>query len=196
MSLGRIKHLLYEQPTINCKGKNKKLPEYQKPVEEVPPAEVGPPANWNLIFEDTFDVNGDINTTGTPRDARSPRLRIVVKSVYGLRHRGTQVDWLRVYCTDARLLISNIQSEQVAKTIALCRKNFLFCDTPAGASASAMIYSLLETARANDQNVFKYMSVVLNELPAVTSVEQIEALLPWQISADEVAKRFAALPAP
>lgn len=103
---------------------------------------------------------------------------------------------LRVYCTDGRLPISNIQSEHVAKTIALCRKNFLFADTPAGASASAMIYSLLETARANSQNVFKYMSVVLNDLPAATSVEQIEALLPWRISVDEVARRFATLPAP
>ena len=103
---------------------------------------------------------------------------------------------LRVYCTDGRLPISNIQSEHVAKTIALCRKNFLFADTPAGANASAMIYSLLETAKANSQNVFKYMSVVLNDLPAATSAEQIESLLPWNISADEVARRFAALPAP
>lgn len=91
---------------------------------------------------------------------------------------------LRVYCTDARLPISNIRSEQVAKTIALCRKFFLFADTPADASACAMIYSLLETARANDQNVFKYMSVVLNELPAATCLEQIEALLQWRMSAD------------
>ncbi len=103
---------------------------------------------------------------------------------------------LRVYCTDGRLPISNIQSEQVAKTIAISRKNFLFADTPAGASASAMIFSLLETAKANGHNVFRYMSVILTELPRATSVEQIESLLPWQISKDEVARQFANLPAP
>ena len=41
------------------------------------------------------------------------------------------------------------RSEHVAKTIAVARKNFLFAATPGGASASAMIYSLLETAKAN-----------------------------------------------
>ena len=103
---------------------------------------------------------------------------------------------LREYCNDGRLPISNIMSEQVAKTIALSRKNFLFADTPAGASASAMIYSLLETAKANGHNVFKYMSVILSQLPSATSVEEIELLLPWKLGKDEVAQRFAALPGP
>ncbi len=103
---------------------------------------------------------------------------------------------LRVYCTDGRLPISNIQSEHVAKTIALARKNFLFADTPAGASASAMIYSLLETAKANGHHVFRYMSVVLSELPKATTPAQIETLLPWNLKTDEVSKRFADLPTP
>ena len=63
---------------------------------------------------------------------------------YLLNHQET----LQNYCKDGRLPISNIQSEHVAKTIALARKIFLFADTPAGASASAMIYSLLESQRA------------------------------------------------
>ena len=103
---------------------------------------------------------------------------------------------LRAYCMDGRLPISNIQSEHVAKTIALARKNFLFADTPAGASASAMIYSLLETAKANKHHVFRYMSVVLSELPKADTAEQIESLLPWNLLAEDVSKMFADLPTP
>ena len=51
---------------------------------------------------------------------------------------------LRAYCLDARLPISTIKSEHVAKTIAVMRKNFLFADTPSGATASARIFSVIE----------------------------------------------------
>ena len=56
------------------------------------------------------------------------------------------------YCKDGRLPISNIQSERVAKIIALAPKNFLFADTPVGAKSSAMIYSILETALCRIRN--------------------------------------------
>jgi len=68
------------------------------------------------------------------------------------------------YCEDGRLPISNIQCEHVAKTIAISRKNFLFCDTPEGAHASAKIYSIIETARANGH---KYLIQRLRRLPPI-----------------------------
>jgi len=43
--------------------------------------------------------------------------------------------------------ISNILTEHVAKTVALARKNFMFADTPAGATSSALIYSILESSK-------------------------------------------------
>ena len=103
---------------------------------------------------------------------------------------------LRRYCDDGRLPISNIQSEHVAKTIALARKNFLFADTPAGAAASAMLYSVLESAKASGHNTHRYMAVVLTELPNASSVEDIEALLPWNITPETVDQHYATLPAP
>ena len=103
---------------------------------------------------------------------------------------------LRRYGEDGRLPISNIASEHVAKTIAVPRRNFLFADTPAGASASALIYSLIETARANGHEPRRYLTVVLAELPGAESVEAIEALLPWNVTAEEVARRYAARPKP
>jgi len=103
---------------------------------------------------------------------------------------------LRRYCEDGRLPISNIQSEHVVKTVAVARGDFLFADTPAGATASALIYSVLETAKANGQNVLKYLTVVLEALPGATSIDEIEALLPWRLPAEEVSKRYARLPWP
>lgn len=103
---------------------------------------------------------------------------------------------LRRYCEDGRLPISNILSEHVAKTVAVARRNFLFADTPAGASASALIYSVIESAKANRQNVLKYLTVILNELPGVQTSEEIEALLPWRLSVSEVSTRYARLPWP
>jgi hypothetical protein len=125
--------------------------------------------------------------------------------VQGVAHEGTRdalsyllnhADGLRRYCDDGRLPISNILSEHVAKTIALARKNFLFADTPAGAVSSARIYSLLESAKANGHHPQRYLSVVLTELPNATTVADIEALLPWNLTPGVVAERYAAYPTP
>jgi transposase len=103
---------------------------------------------------------------------------------------------LRRYCDDGRLPISNIQAEHVAKSIAVPRKNFLFADTPAGAQASAMIYSLLETAKINGQHPQRYLSVLLSEIPNAIRAEDIEALLPWNITPEEINRRYATYPVP
>jgi transposase len=108
----------------------------------------------------------------------------------------THAEGLRRYCEDGRLPISNIRSEHVAKTIAVARKNFLFADTPGGATASAMIYSLLESAKANGQPVYQYMAVLLAALPGATELADYEALLPWNLTPATVMQRYAELPKP
>lgn len=105
-------------------------------------------------------------------------------------------DGLRAYCLDGRLPISNIKSEHVAKTIAVMRKNFLFADTPSGATASARIFSVIETARANNHNPYQYLSVLLTELPQANSLEDIERLLPWNLTPEQVSVMFGAYPLP
>lgn len=111
---------------------------------------------------------------------------------YLLKHQ----EGLRAYCLDGRLPISNIKSEHVAKTIAVMRKNFLFSDTPSGATASARIFSVIETARANNHNPYQYLSVLLTELPQATCVEDVERLLPWNLTPEQVGVMFGAYPQP
>lgn len=60
----------------------------------------------------------------------------------------------------------------------------MFSKSQAGAKASANLYSLIETTRANGVNVYDYLQYVFKELPNTQSLEQIEALLPWNVQLD------------
>ena len=63
------------------------------------------------------------------------------------------------------------------------KKAWLFSDTPAGANASAVIYSLLQTAKANGHEPYAWLRRVMRDLPAAKTVEEVEALLPWNLHA-------------
>ncbi|HNP65323.1 MAG TPA: transposase domain-containing protein [Woeseiaceae bacterium] len=69
-----------------------------------------------------------------------------------------------------------------------CR--YLFCDTVNGANASANLYSLIETAKANSIEPYAYLKTVFTELPNAASVEEIEALLPMPADSDSLAVSF------
>jgi transposase len=60
------------------------------------------------------------------------------------------------------------------------RKAWLFSDTPAGAEASARLYSLIETAKANGIQPYAYLRQVFTELPWAETLTDIEALLPYK----------------
>jgi len=57
----------------------------------------------------------------------------------------------------------------------------LFCDTVAGAQASANLYSLIETCKANNIEPYNYLVGLFRQLPLAKTVEDFEALLPWQL---------------
>jgi hypothetical protein len=59
-------------------------------------------------------------------------------------------------------------------------------DTLAGARASALIYSLVETAKANNVEPYLWLRHVLRALPTATTVEHFEALLPWSLKAEQL----------
>ena len=71
--------------------------------------------------------------------------------------------------------------------IVLGRKAWLFADTPAGATASARLYSLIETAKANRVEPYAYLSQVFEKLPAAIAADDDDAisrLLPWNVAED------------
>lgn len=89
-----------------------------------------------------------------------------------------QWDALCRYVEDGRLEIDNNRVENAIRPFVLGRKNFLFSASVAGAEASANLYSVIETAKANGLEPQAYLRHLLTELPKATSVEKIEALLP------------------
>lgn len=95
-------------------------------------------------------------------------------------------DRLNVYCTDGRIQIDNNLIENKIRPFAVGRKNWLFSTSQAGAKASANLYSLIESAKANGQNEYDYLKWVFAKLPAASSVEDVEALLPWNIDPDKL----------
>jgi hypothetical protein len=62
-------------------------------------------------------------------------------------------------------------------------KNWLHSDTVGGASASANIYSLIETCKANQVDPHRYLIALFTALPLAPSAEDYEALLPWRLKA-------------
>lgn len=88
---------------------------------------------------------------------------------------------LITYCNDGSLNISNILAENAIRPFVIGLKAWLFSDTPAGARASATHYSLIETAKLNGLEPYAYLKQILTALTYVETVEDIEALLPWNI---------------
>lgn len=88
---------------------------------------------------------------------------------------------LTVYTEHGFLPIDNNRCENSIRPFVVGRKAWLFCDTPAGANASAIIYSLLETAKANGLDPYAWLRRVMRDLPAAKNVEEMEALLPWNL---------------
>ena len=85
------------------------------------------------------------------------------------------------YCEDGRLNIDNNAVENKIRPFAVGRKNWLFSASQAGAKASANLYSLIETAKANGLNEYDYLKWVFTKLTQAQSVEDFESLLPWNI---------------
>ncbi|MFC4875354.1 IS66 family transposase [Microbulbifer halophilus] len=104
-----------------------------------------------------------------------------------------QKNWekLCVYVEDGRLNIDNNDAENAIRPFVIGRKNWLFSDTPKGAKASAALYSLIETAKANDLEPYDYLQRVYAELPQANTVEAIEALLPWNAREEVLAEKRA-----
>lgn len=93
-----------------------------------------------------------------------------------------QREFLCAFLEHGEIEISNNQVENAIRPLVVGRKNWLFSDTPEGAEASAITYSLIETAKANGLNIERYLLHVLSVLPGRYAKDvnaDITDLLPW-----------------
>lgn len=91
---------------------------------------------------------------------------------------------LIAFMKDGRIAIDNNLAERAIKPFVIGRKNYLFSKSPKGARASAMSYSIIETAKANNLSPFLYLSYLFEKLPNidVENLDELDALLPWSKS--------------
>ena len=102
-----------------------------------------------------------------------------------------QREYLCTFLYHGKIEASNNTVENVQRGVVVGRKNWLFCDTPDGAEASVIAYSILESAKANGLNPEMYMNHILTVLPdrfAKDPNADIEDLLPWNDQVKEICK--------
>ncbi|MGB5856745.1 MAG: IS66 family transposase [Oceanisphaera sp.] len=92
-----------------------------------------------------------------------------------------QWDKLQVYLAHGAAAIDNNRAERAIKPFVIGRKNWLFSNSRSGAQASSMLYSLIETAKANDVPPGVYLTALFEQLPHLTDGESVDHLLPWAI---------------
>lgn len=87
------------------------------------------------------------------------------------------------YLEDGRCSFSNNLSENSIRPFTLGRKNWLFSDTPKGADASAVVYTMVEMAKAHGLNIYKYLRYLLERLPETKMTDAaLGKLAPWEDS--------------
>lgn len=89
--------------------------------------------------------------------------------------------------------MTNSRAERAIRPFAVHRKNWLFADTVAGAKANVVYYSLVESAKLNNLNIYKYLNYLLDNLPQLENEqteEELEKFLPWSDKLPDDIKNF------
>lgn len=111
------------------------------------------------------------------------QLKVPPKSSLGtaLFYSLTHWESLNVYLKDGRLEIDNNRSERSIKPFLIGRKNWLFHGNDVGAHAGSILYSLIETCKQHQVEVFSWLKYVLANIHQADTAEQLEELLPYNI---------------
>ena len=99
-----------------------------------------------------------------------------------------QEEYLRVFLDDGNVPMDNNPAEQAIRPFTIGRKNFVIIESSNGAKASALLYSIAETAKANGINTYQYFELLLSELPEHLDDKDksfLENLMPWSKSVQE-----------
>jgi transposase len=107
----------------------------------------------------------------------NPKSTIGEAVSYTLRQWGKLI----TYTQHGQLCIDNNRAERAVKPFVIGRKNWLFSNTASGARASAILYSIIETAKANGLNPVKYVDHLLTEIPKRNADDVLEDLMPWVV---------------
>lgn len=117
------------------------------------------------------------------------------KTGQGLNFIINQEPYLKVFLEDGDVPIDNSASERAIRTFCLGKKNWMFHNTANGASASASVYSISETAKLNNLRPYYYFKYILTELPKLCDEKgnidpaKLDYLMPWSESLPEECRK-------
>ena len=160
-----------------------KLFEWEKKFKDLPPEERKEKRleHEKLVLEAFFAWAEKSKTQVLPKSKIGQALN------YALNHKGK----LQEYLKDGNCVISNNIAENSIKPFTVGRKNWLFCGSPQGATSSACVYSLVETAKANGLNPYKYLEYILSRMPGMNFKDNpniLNLMMPWDSLIQEVCK--------
>jgi transposase len=110
---------------------------------------------------------------------------VLPQSLFGKALHYLHGQWPKLirYLDDGARPISNNPCENAIRPFVVGRRNWLFSDTVGGATASANLYSLLQTCKANGVDTYPYLVALFKALPHARTADDYEALLPWRLTA-------------
>ena len=152
-----------------------KLYKIEKEIKEKPPNE-----KHRIRKETSEPIVNDIRVWLDTNFAASQRLSGAIAKAFV--YLNNQFVKLSVFLEDGKLSIDNNNAERHVRPIALGRKNWLFATSTKGAVALANWYSIIETAKANGLEPYKYLTYLFTQLPLYERDNMdIEPLLPWNV---------------
>ncbi len=115
-------------------------------------------------------------------------LKVAPKSLLGqaVNYALNQWERLMVWLESPHVTLDNNLAENAIRPFAVGRKNWLFSGSPSGAEASAAIYTIIETAKANDLEPYWYLRYLLEKLPEAMTEDDFKSLLPQYVDSSQL----------
>ena len=132
-------------------------------------------------------MSGILTWIETNKGKVLPKSKLGKAMNYAQNHR----KGLESFLEDGNCSLSNNLAENSIRPFTIGRKNWLFSGSPKGAAASAAVYSLIETCKANGINEYKYLNYLFENLPNVEFQREpklLEAYLPWSQGVQEICR--------
>lgn len=110
----------------------------------------------------------------------------------GINYCLNQEKYLKVFLTDPQIPLDNNPAEQAIRPFCVGKKNWKLIDTIHGAEASAVLYSIVETAKANELNIYQYFKYLLTEIPKhmdAPNLDFLDDLLPWSKTLPDICRK-------
>lgn len=187
-----------------CKANQAVLYDYQKTRKAEAPHEFLSEFDGKLVCDGDQVYHTDNQLLKLPPSERKKRRNTLVKLLVdtffewcrnsidrvppssetadGIKYCINQEKYLRVFLDDPQIPLDNNLAEQAIRPFCVGKKNWKLIDTGHVAQASAILYSIVETAKANDLNIYNYFKHLLTEIPKHmddTDLSFLNSLLPW-----------------